>query len=251
MRILIFDGLIIGGLFAIMLHTRARQLKRDAQQTMLDLLRTQKKFELEQKLKEQAEAQARTDYLTGLFNRRHFVELAERELERSSRYRRPFTMLLIDIDHFKAINDNWGHSFGDAVLQEVSRLMSGALRSVDIFGRIGGEEFAAVIVESEGREAIEVAQRICVTVADALIVSTDGGGFHVTVSIGLAQLDGRNINFDTVLNEADQAMYQAKTTGRNRVEVHASAKCSEERNSQIATISHDDVREAVGCGPQI
>jgi len=205
----------------VILHTRARQTLREAQQSAVDLLLVQKKFEIEQKLKEHAELQAQTDYLTGLFNRRSFVESAERELMRAIRFQRPLTMLMIDIDHFKAINDTWGHAIGDVVLQEFSRLIRDALRGADIFGRTGGEEFAAILVETEGGSAASVAQRLCDTVAAATIASPEGGRIPVTVSIGLTLLNGRSISFDELMNEADRAMYAAKEAGRNRVAVSA------------------------------
>lgn len=216
---LIIDGLVIGGLFAIILHTRLRQTLQEAQQSALELLLVQKRLELEQELKKQAEHQARTDYLTGLFNRRQFVELAERELARAIRFKRSLTLLMIDIDQFKAINDTWGHSIGDVVLRNVSHLLRNTLRNVDIFGRTGGDEFAAVIVETDEDDAIEVARRLCSTVADALIVPQGTRLIPVTISTGLSQLKGRNINLDNFLKEADRAMYAAKEAGRNRVEV--------------------------------
>jgi diguanylate cyclase (GGDEF)-like protein len=215
-EILIIDGLVIGGLFAMILHTRARQTLREAQQSAVDLLLVQKKFEIEQKLKEQAELQAKTDYLTGLFNRRYFVESAESELMRAIRFERPLSLLMIDVDHFKAVNDTWGHGVGDIVLQNVSQLIHETLRNVDIFGRTGGEEFAAVIVETEGPDVLDVAKRLCTVVADAVIIPPGAGRVQVTVSIGISQLKGRNISFDSLMNEADQAMYAAKEAGRNR-----------------------------------
>jgi diguanylate cyclase (GGDEF)-like protein len=216
-RVLIINGLVIGGLFAMILHTRARQARREAEQAAMNLILVQKKFELEQELKRQAQVQAQTDYLTGLFNRRRFVELAERELARSIRFQRPFTLLMIDIDHFKTVNDTWGHSVGDVVLQQVAQLIRDTLREEDIFGRMGGEEFAAAIVETDGAGAMEVAERLCATVADAVIVPQGGERIQVSISIGLSQLNGRNIAFDSLLNEADSAMYDAKESGRNRV----------------------------------
>ncbi len=221
LKLLIADGLVIGGLFAVMLHARGRQLRRDAQQSKLGFLLIQEKLALEQKLKEQVEAQARTDYLTGVFNRRHFVELAERELERARRYRCPFTLLMIDIDHFKTINDTLGHSTGDVALQGVARAIGETLRGSDIFGRLGGEEFAVVLVETDEAEATEVARRICAAVAETEIAAPKGEPVRLTVSIGMTLLQGRNIGFDGVLNEADQAMYAAKQAGRNRVMVNA------------------------------
>jgi diguanylate cyclase (GGDEF)-like protein len=218
-QVLIVDGLIIGGLFALILHTRARQVRVEAQQSALNLMLVQKKLELEQELKKHAELLARTDYLTGLSNRRCFFESAERELERAIRFKRPLTLLMIDIDHFKAINDTWGHGIGDIVLQNVSHMLRNELRNVDIFGRTGGEEFAAVLVETGGEDAFEVARRLCAIVAAAVIAPLGAGPIRVSVSIGLSGLEGRNIRFNSLLNEADRAMYKAKQAGRNRVAV--------------------------------
>jgi diguanylate cyclase (GGDEF)-like protein len=217
MRILIINGLVIGGLFAAILHTRARQARREAEQAAMDLVLVQQKFELEQELKKQAELQAQTDYLTGVFNRRRFVEMAERELARSIRFQRPFALLVIDIDHFKAVNDTWGHSVGDKVLQRVAQLIRDTLREEDIFGRTGGEEFAAVIVEADCEGAVEIAGRLCTTVSEAVIAPQDGERIRVSISIGLSRLNGRSISFASLLDEADSAMYEAKQSGRNRV----------------------------------
>jgi diguanylate cyclase (GGDEF)-like protein len=173
---------------------------------------------MERTLKEEAELQARTDYLTGLFNRRHFIELADHELARSVRYQRPLSLLMIDLDRFKAVNDTWGHSAGDTVLQEISRLIRDEVRDVDIIGRMGGEEFSALLVETEAEQAALVAQRLCGAVADAVIVSPQDVPLQVTISLGLTSLKGREINFERLLHEADMALYRAKQAGRNRVE---------------------------------
>ena len=219
-QVLIVDGLVIGSLFAMILHTRMRQMQREGQQSAVDLALVQKKFEIEQELKERAEVEAQTDYLTGLFNRRRFVELAKRELARSIRFKRPLTLLMIDIDRFKIVNDTWGHSAGDEVLKDVALLIRKTLRDQDILGRTGGEEFAAVIVESEGDNAFEVAQRVCTAVARAVIAPPGAGSVQVTVSIGHAQLRRRTIDLDNLLNEADRAMYKAKQSGGNKVTAH-------------------------------
>jgi len=215
-ELLIVNGLIIGCLFAMILHARTRHLQREAQQSTIELNLSRQKLELELSLRMQAEKQARIDHLTGLFNRRHFIELAKREISRSARYLRPLTLLMYDIDHFKAINDTWGHNVGDAVLQKVSVLISDALRDVDIFGRIGGEEFAVILPESDANEAVCVAQRLCATISNAQFDIPD---MQVTVSIGLAELNGRELSLEELLHEADQAMYSAKRLGRNRVVV--------------------------------
>jgi len=220
-QMLIVNGLAVSGFFTVILKARALHGQRMAQQSYLDLLRVQKKFDIERELKRQAELQAQTDFLTGLLNRRRFVESGENELARAMRYQRPLSLLVFDIDHFKAINDTWGHAIGDVVLQEFSRLIRDALRGADIFGRTGGEEFAAILVETEGISAASVAQRLCSTVADAVIAPPGAGRIPVTVSIGLTQLKGRGISFDELMEEADRAMYNAKEAGRNRVSVSA------------------------------
>jgi diguanylate cyclase (GGDEF)-like protein len=220
-QLLIVNGLAISSFFIVILKARALHAQRRAHQSYLDLLRVQKKFDIERELKRQAELQAQTDFLTGLLNRRRFFESGESELARAMRYQRPLTLLVFDIDHFKMINDTWGHPIGDVVLQEVSRLIRDALRGADIFGRTGGEEFAAILVETEGTAAASVAQRLCATVADAAIAPPGAGRIPVTVSIGLTPLGGRSISFDELMNEADRAMYAAKQAGRNRVAVSA------------------------------
>jgi diguanylate cyclase (GGDEF)-like protein len=219
---LIIDGLVMGALFALILHTRIRQTVREGQESAIELLLVQEKFKLEQELKRQIEIQAQTDYLTGIHTRRHFVELAEKELSRAIRFERPFTLLVIDVDHFKSINDACGHAVGDLVLQQIARVTSDALRSQDYFGRTGGEEFAVVLVEAEGASAIEAAQRLCASVSNAWIAPCDDC-IPASVSIGLAQRQGRDIAFSQLLLEADRAMYSAKEAGRNRVFVSEEA----------------------------
>jgi diguanylate cyclase (GGDEF)-like protein len=216
-QLLFVNGLTVFALFVVILKARALHAQRTARQAFLDLLRVQKKFEIEKELKKQAEFRAQTDFLTGVFNRRSFAESGERELDRAIRFQRPLSLLMFDIDHFKVINDTWGHAVGDIVLQKVSHLIHEEMRGADIFGRIGGEEFAAILVEAEGNHAFNAAQRLCASVADAVIAPPGAERIPVTISIGLAQLNGRNISFDALLNEADQAMYAAKEAGRNRV----------------------------------
>jgi diguanylate cyclase (GGDEF)-like protein len=216
-EVLIANGLIIGALFAMILSAHSRRLLREVQQSSSSLFLAQKTLKIERELKEQAQTQARTDFLTGLFNRRHFVTLAERELMRSTRYQRPLTMMMIDIDHFKLVNDTWGHQTGDLVLQKVSRVIREMLRSLDICGRTGGEEFAAALIETDEIGAMAVAQRLCQAVAAAEIIPEGGGCVQVTISVGLAELHGRAIDFDSLMNEADHALYRAKQAGRNRV----------------------------------
>lgn len=208
-------GVVCSGLICAMLYMSLRQSRREAHQSIASLALSQQALETERAHKKQAQAHARTDYLTGLFNRRYFVERVERELAHAVHSREPLSLLMIDIDHFKMVNDTWGHSGGDAVLQHVARLIRDALREHDILGRIGGEEFAAALVGIDKEHALAVAQRIRSTVADAVISLPDGRPIQVTLSLGLTQLQGPDTSLDDLLHKADEALYRAKQSGRN------------------------------------
>ena len=159
---------------------------------------------------------ATTDSLTRLANRTHFMEKAEQEVRRAGRYDTAFTLILMDVDHFKQINDTYGHPAGDTVLAGLAALCSRQLRSSDLFGRIGGEEFAAGLIEADLGQGLEVADRIRQCIAGS---SFDGRGRKVrcTVSIGVAAFTGPSDTLDTILIRADEALYQAKHQGPNRV----------------------------------
>lgn len=162
---------------------------------------------------------ATTDFLTGAMNRRAFIEVAENELERMRRYGGDATLLLFDLDKFKSINDTHGHQAGDQVLIRFAAIVQQALRSVDFFGRLGGEEFGAILPETESNSALLVAERIRAAVASAAFELAEGR-VEVTVSIGLSPLraeQGRQL--DDAMHRADVALYRAKHNGRNRVEV--------------------------------
>jgi diguanylate cyclase (GGDEF)-like protein len=217
MLILIVYGVANSTLVAMMLYARSRQLRRQARQSAIELVLAQKDLDLERQLKAQAEIQARTDYLTGLHNRRHFAQLAERELARSISQQIPLSLLMIDIDHFKSINDTWGHAAGDEVLQRVAQIIKNMLCDLDIVARLGGEEFSVVLLETAAEQARQIAQRICTTIENTLMAWQAGVPVQVTVSIGLTALNHRQIDLDNLLREADQALYEAKQSGRNRV----------------------------------
>jgi diguanylate cyclase (GGDEF)-like protein/PAS domain S-box-containing protein len=168
-------------------------------------------------LKEALEQQAHQDYLTGLCNRRHFMEQGQAELERAQRYGHALSVLMLDIDHFKGINDSHGHKAGDIVLQRLGDVMREALRTVDVIGRIGGEEFAVLLPETDLQRAAEVAERLRENVAGAEVVLEAGMPLHFTVSIGVARLEEKDSNLDILLNQADKALYRAKESGRDRV----------------------------------
>ncbi|MBI2276521.1 MAG: diguanylate cyclase [Dechloromonas sp.] len=160
---------------------------------------------------------AQTDFLTNIANRRHFMLLAEQEMARTFRYGGQIAVLMMDIDHFKKINDTYGHKAGDIVLRKFAELSRHALREVDILGRVGGEEFAVLLPQTDNERALEVAERLRKTTADAEIVLDQGGALHFTVSIGVASNTGAGTTIDAMLGQADKALYEAKHQGRNRV----------------------------------
>lgn len=160
--------------------------------------------------------QASTDALTGISNRRYFLARGEQELRRSRRFARPLAVMMVDIDHFKRINDAYGHAGGDHVLQEIVKACSASLRGTDAMGRLGGEEFAVLMPETELQAAMEVAERLRAHIAGHAIAIGDKT-VRCTVSIGIAALQPQDSNIDRLLHRADQALYQAKHDGRDRV----------------------------------
>ncbi len=170
------------------------------------------------KQSEQLRAMAIVDPLTGIANRRQLTTVGTREIEKATRYRHPASLLMIDIDHFKAINDTWGHPAGDRVIQALAKAMVETLRVTDLVGRIGGEEFAAVLTDTDPQGASVLADRLREHIATATSVNTDEGSpIHFTISVGVASLSDEATTFDQVLKRADQALYEAKHQGRNRV----------------------------------
>ncbi|MFA6313936.1 MAG: diguanylate cyclase, partial [Sterolibacterium sp.] len=160
---------------------------------------------------------AQTDALTGLANRRHFMESAEQELSRTLRYGGQLSVLMADIDHFKNINDTHGHQAGDLVLQRLGELCREMLRDVDVVGRIGGEEFAVALPQTGAEKALEVAERLRKTVAKSEVPLAHGIPLRITLSLGVTTLVDSNTNVDTLLAQADKALYEAKNLGRDRV----------------------------------
>ena len=167
----------------------------------------------------QLEEASRLDGLTHILNRRALMETLEKELERSRRYQRPFALLFLDVDHFKAINDRHGHQRGDKVLQWIVQLIAGMLRPPDILGRYGGEEFAVGLIECDEQRARMIAERIRAAVAQAPCES-DGQTIAVTISIGISLLGPSASDVEALLKQADAALYRAKAGGRNRVEAY-------------------------------
>ncbi|MBR9884580.1 MAG: diguanylate cyclase [Oceanospirillales bacterium] len=167
---------------------------------------------------EELESRAYYDYLTGLANRRFFFMQAENELARVERYGGELSVIMLDLDHFKRINDSYGHKVGDTVLKKLAELCLKVLREVDMVGRIGGEEFAILLPQTDKARALEVAERLRQSITDARMPTVKGVTIQFTASFGVSTLAGRAVALDTLLNEADQALYIAKRGGRNRVE---------------------------------
>ena len=163
---------------------------------------------------------ATTDGLTGLFNRRHFMELAEAEIHRAKRYGQPMAAIMFDVDHFKRVNDTYGHDAGDEVLRALSALGVKLFREVDVLGRLGGEEFGVFLPQTSMEDAMLVAERMRAGVEAAVIASAEGD-LSITISIGLAALEPDVEGIEALLKHCDLALYTAKNTGRNKVVAYA------------------------------
>ena len=174
-------------------------------------------FELERS-RQDIHTLAITDDLTQIFNRRHFFELAQRELERSRRNGHPLAIVLFDIDDFKEVNDSHGHLAGDIVLRETCQACRVIVRSYDVFARFGGEEFIFLLPDTDEPRAIVVADRLRQVIAER-VVFFDTGNVQMTISIGIAIFNPKKDTLDDIISRADSALYQAKELGKNRIEV--------------------------------
>ncbi len=158
-----------------------------------------------------------TDDLTGLYSRRYLLEHLQQETHRASRYKVPFCILLVDLDHFKRVNDQYGHIAGDQVLKSFSNLLRKCTRQSDIVCRYGGEEFLIVLTNTLLNAAKVVAERIRMSTKTQTHCSAKGGTFQVTCSIGLTEYEQGIYDVNALINFADEALYRAKYLGRNRV----------------------------------
>lgn len=172
-----------------------------------------KRRRMEQELRDLAS----TDALTGAHNRRFFMDRIHQEAERSMRYETPLSLLTLDIDHFKNVNDSYGHPIGDVVLRELVAICNKALRTSDTFSRMGGEEFSGLLPETDITAAKQTAERLRQAV-ERSTVETEAGSVTYTISLGVAQFDGQDDSIDEFMRRADRALYKAKNAGRNRVE---------------------------------
>jgi len=162
---------------------------------------------------------AATDPLTGAFNRREFTSLADQESQRANRYNHPLSIMMLDLDHFKKLNDTYGHAAGDKALQRFTTLCCNALRTVDVFGRWGGEEFVTLLPETDVEGAVVIAERLRKLVSQNILVYNDQK-ISLTASIGIAQYRSGEVTVEGPLSRADSAVYDAKKAGRNRISVY-------------------------------
>ncbi|MBE0556777.1 MAG: GGDEF domain-containing protein [Proteobacteria bacterium] len=177
------------------------------------------------RLYNRVEQLAITDELTGLFNRRGFLQLGEREFERAVRFNRPLAALMFDLDHFKRVNDTYGHPAGDQVLRALTGCFRQNTRGIDVVGRYGGEEFILLLPETPLPEAVQIAERLRESIA-ALSVpvcpsnsAASTQDVHITVSIGIAVVAPHIRKLSVLIELSDQAMYRAKASGRNCIMV--------------------------------
>ncbi len=169
-----------------------------------------------------SEYQASHDALTGLLNRKAIIELLKKELLRADRQTAPVGVIIADLDHFKRINDSYGHLAGDVVLKEVAALMMKSVRPYDSAGRYGGEEFLIVCPACDAECAHRVAERLRCLLSETPLVTAEGV-FNVTMSFGVASVNCEGADADSIIRMADHALYEAKELGRNRVQLYRDA----------------------------
>jgi len=222
-----------------------------AQQRIIDMqLRTE--VELEEQVQqrtvelEQANLQLRylatTDDLTHINNRRHFFELATHAINLAHRHPLPLAMIMWDIDHFKAVNDQYGHDAGDVVLKTITEVCEGIIRNTDDFGRLGGEEFAILLLQSSQNDAMTVAEKIRHRI-EATEVLWDGHTIRVTASFGVCATPDNNPpdSIEEIMKRADEALYEAKRRGRNCV---VAGTCEKQMNPEAPVAGSEDIKES-------
>lgn len=175
-------------------------------------------FLIKRYVRDTLEGMVNFDSLTGIYNRRYFNEAMHNEIIRSERYRAAFCMIMFDIDHFKKINDTYGHDMGDIILRELAAIVQQCVRKSDTLARVGGEEFAVIVPEAKLENALLLAEKIRVKIQENVFAD----GIKVTVSLGLTQYKEKD-NENSIYKRADNALYKAKANGRNRIEVEEPA----------------------------
>ncbi|TVP93515.1 MAG: GGDEF domain-containing protein [Pseudomonadaceae bacterium] len=202
-----------GALRANVLQRKQFALFQQSQQLNTELIR---EIEMRKRLQEQLQHQATTDALTGLNNRHQYEHLFAHELSRSLRQQQPMSLAIIDLDHFKQVNDTWGHSAGDEVLRKVAQLCRDNFREVDILGRLGGEEFVVMLPDTALEQAIAVGQRFIDKLA-ATPIDIGSQQIQVTATMGVITRQANETSLEGLIKRADEALYKGKAAGRNRV----------------------------------
>ena len=209
-------------LAAVRVSQQIETARRDAEIHRLQKEKLQIELDEHKRVHAILEDLATRDPLTNLFNRRHFLILAEQEWKRAVRYKHPLCALMLDVDHFKQINDRHGHAAGDKALTTVANVIRSTLRSTEIAGRYGGDEFVVILPETLPQHGVQVARRICRDIA-AYTISSDTGIIEVTPSIGVAcrtkDSNGSLTSLDDLLHQADKALYTAKKMGRGQAQL--------------------------------
>lgn len=211
--------LVIGnrllGVIGIMNSDRKRKFS-NSEKKLMEMFAQQAAIAVENaKLFEEKQKQSRLDVITGLYNRRGLYELGKREVDRSIRYKRPLAVVFADIDFFKQVNDRYGHYVGDLVLAELAEQLNENLRSIDILGRYGGDEFVYLLPETDSEGALDVCERLRKMVQETPF-TPNGISLNITISQGIALLNSTNNDLDLLIQAADDAAYQSKNSGRNR-----------------------------------
>jgi diguanylate cyclase (GGDEF)-like protein len=202
------------------LESRTVDAFREEDRRVVDIVATQISQMLDKAmLYDRLQTMAVTDGLTGLHNHRHFFTRLDAEFKRSLRYAYPLSLIMVDIDFFKDFNDAHGHMQGDRALREVADLIVHAVRETDVVARYGGEEFAAILPLCHESTAMEVAERLRLTVEKARIRGEDGGGRPLTVSVGICTGPQHAATYEELVRRADDAMYSSKRGGKNRCTV--------------------------------
>jgi diguanylate cyclase (GGDEF)-like protein/PAS domain S-box-containing protein len=199
----------------------------------------------EQSVKEELARLATTDPLTGLHNRRYFFDCLQNELKRIERSSKSLSVLLLDVDHFKKINDTYGHSVGDNVLGTLADIMRSCLREIDVSARVGGEEFAAILIDSPAYASFHVAERMRTKISGHSFTFKDLDPFSCTVSIGICGTNcGDNDSDQELYKRADACLYQAKASGRNQVAVDEGKKLT----TQVRIVPTEEDMHGKGTG---
>ena len=195
-------------------HERADSVSEDGDSVLIGTVRD---ISQQKELEHQLLSMSYTDALTQINNRRAFMQRLVENFQLFQRRNTPAAVLMVDVDHFKRINDYYGHNVGDSVIRSIAATLSGRVRESDIAGRIGGEEFGVILPGAEFTEAVDMAERLRHGIESRLHRAEDGDVFNVTITIGVSEFLNDDSHYESVLRRADYALYQGKESGRNRI----------------------------------